>query len=343
MMQKKVLIISPHFFDYEKSIGKAFQYYNYEVHLETFDQPIHPFKGLLKWQHKFSFNRENLREKHIAKYQNYIREKFIQYNPDFVLVMNGTILKSETLTFFRQTAKVVLWMYDSVFRFPKCLNHIDFVDYAFFYEQKDVAYYQTLGKKAYFLPQAADTSIYYPTKYSKTIDVLFVGLLYRYKKRIALLKKVIEKFTANKITIIGRYKPIEKNIFKWLFRERRDIFTNKNIVPSMVNQLYNQSKVVLNIHHESQVEGANPKVFEICASGAYQICDYNPYIASLFPNGEVGLYKNEQELFNLIEDALHNDKSEQAQNAYNIVVNKHTFEARVKEMLEVIGVLSCKK
>ena len=312
--------------------------------MESYDEPIHPFSGWLKWQHKFSFNREKLRGKHIAKYQKYIVSQFLKCKPDVVLVLNGAILKQDTLTLFQQTSKVVLWMYDSVFRFPKCINHIDFVDYAFFYEQKDVEYYQRLGKKAYFLPQAADVNLYHPLKSEKTIDILFVGVLYRYFKRIALLKKVIAKFSAQKtcgersrtIKIVGKYKPFEKNIFKWLFREKRHVFTNRNISPKDVNLLYNQSRIVLNIHHETQVEGANPKVFEVCASGAYQICDYNPYIASLFPNGEVGLYKNEQELFDLIDDALKNDKSEQAKKAHEVVIQNHTFEARIKEILLVM-------
>ena len=334
----KIFIIGSSFHHFNQSVKNSLQTLNWDVHLESYDEPIHPFSGWLKWQHKFSLNREKLKEKYAVKYQNYIISKFLHFNPNLVLVLNGTILKQETLTFFRQTAKVVLWMYDSVFRYPKCINHIDFVDYAFFYEQKDVEYYQAQGKKAYFLPQAADVNIYYPHQVAtKTIDILFVGVLYRYQKRIVLLRKIIKKFISYKIKIVGKYKPIEKNIFKWLFREKRNIFTNRNIAPSEVNRLYNLSRIVLNIHHETQIEGANPKVFEICASGAYQICDYNPFIASLFPNGEVGLYKNEQELFDLIEDALKNDKSEQARKAYDIVVKNHTFESRIKEILKVIN------
>ena len=340
----KVLIIGSNFFNYNQSVKNTFQALGWEVHVESYDEPIHPFSGWLKWQHKFSFNREKLKDKHRKKYQKYIRSQFLKVNPDMVFVLNGAILDLETLTAFRQTSKVVLWMYDSVFRFPKCINHIDAVDYAFFYELKDIEYYERLGKKAYFLPQAADINLYHPLKLEKTIDILFVGVLYRYFKRIALLKKVIAKFSAQKtcgersrtIKIVGKYKPFEKNIFKWLFRERRDVFTNKNIAPKEVNVLYNQSQMVLNIHHETQVEGANPKVFEICASGAYQICDYNSYIASLFPNGEVGLYKNEQELVDLIDDALKNDKSEQAKKAYEIVIQNHTFEARINEVLRVM-------
>jgi spore maturation protein CgeB len=43
-----------------------------------------------------------------------------------------------------------------------------------------------------------------------------------------------------------------------------------------------EQRLWLNIHHEQSQNGANPKVFEICGSGSYQICDANPYIESFF-------------------------------------------------------------
>ena len=94
---------------------------------------------------------------------------------------------------------------------------------------------------------------------------------------------------------------------------------------------------MLNIHHEQQRNGANPKVYEIAASGAYQICDANPYIEQLFPNGEVGLYHNEQELYALIDYALTHDMSAQAQAAHDIIVQHHTFTQRIQKMLALLN------
>ena len=78
-----------------------------------------------------------------------------------------------------------------------------------------------------------------------------------------------------------------------------------------------------------------------CGAKTYQICDANPYIESLFPNGEVGLYHNEEELFSLISWALdENNKQERerhAEAAYQIISEKHTFLSRVREMLEKVG------
>ena len=128
---------------------------------------------------------------------------------------------------------------------------------------------------------------------------------------------------------------------KCLLREKRDIYKNVNIPPAKVNELFGRTKIALNIHHEQTFHGANQRLFEACGAGVYQICDANPYIESLFPNGEIGLYHNEQELLQLIGWALEEnnvqERERRAAAACKIVTEQHTFLARVREMLEIIG------
>ena len=147
---------------------------------------------------------------------------------------------------------------------------------------------------------------------------------------------IVERYPNLRLLFYGHYKPYYKNPIKWFFREKRNILKNVNIPPEKVNELYGRCKIALNIHHNQTLNGANQRVFESSGAGAYQICDANPYIASVFPNGEIGLYKNEAELMACIEDALQNDKSENAKKAQEIILSNHTFLHRVKEMLAVL-------
>jgi len=335
-MKGKVLIVSSPFFGYQESVARAFNSLGFGTRIETYDEPIHPFKGWLKWRHKFAIDKEKLRQKSREKYAIHIQKIYDEFLPDIVFLYNGTMILDETLDYFRKRSKVIVWMYDSVQRSDRkiCKAHIDHADAFFCFEEKDILYYQKLNKKAYFLPLACDQHIYYPTNQEKDIDILFVGYIWQNEKRIKLLKLIIKKYPHLNLLFYGHYKPYYKNPIKWLFREKRNILKNINIAPEKVNELYGRCKIALNIHHQQTTNGANQRVFESSGAGAYQICDHNPYIASLFPNGEVGLYKNEQELLDLIDDALTNDKSEQAQKAYNIVISAHTFEERVKEMLK---------
>lgn len=343
---KKVLIISSPFYDYQISVGRAFEHLGYQVKIETYDEPIHPFKGLLKWRHKFTNDKERLRAQSRAKYDTYIKQVYDEYQPDIVFSYNGTILLDERLDYFRQKSKVVLWMYDSVQRpdRARCEKHINHADAVFCFEERDVEYYAKQGKKAYFLPLACDTTVYYPIEnQNKNIDILYVATLYTSQKRMHLIKSVVNHFPTAKILVYGWYKPFVKMPLKCLFREKRNIFKNVNIPPAKVNELFGRTKIALNIHHEQTFHGANQRLFEACGSKVYQICDANPYIESLFPNGEVGLYHNEEELLSLLTWALDKDNSQErdrrAEAAYNIIIENHTFLSRVKEILTVIGEL----
>ena len=151
---KKVLIISSPFYDYQISVGRAFEALGYQVKIETYDEPIHPFKGLLKWRHKFTNDKERLRAQSRDKYDAYIKQVYDDYQPDIVFSYNGTILLDERLDYFRQKSKVLLWMYDSVQRpdRARCEKHIDHADAVFCFEERDVEYYAKQGKIACFLP-----------------------------------------------------------------------------------------------------------------------------------------------------------------------------------------------
>ena len=341
MSKGKVLIISSPFFNYQISVKDAFEALGFECKVETYDEPIHPFKGILKWRHKFSLNKEKLRQKSRILYNKYIKTIYDEFSPDIVFSYNGTILLDNLLDYFRKKSKVIIWMYDSVQRADRkiCQSHIDHVDAMFCFEKTDVDFFYAMGKTAYYLPLSCDPSIYYPIKgIEKTIDILFVGTIYTSKKRISLLEHIADHYPDKKILFYGEYKPYYKNPIKWLFRKRRHIFRNTNIPPQKVNELYSKSHILINIHNEQTIYGANQRVYEACASGTYQICDSNPYIESLFPCGEVGLYKTEEECFKLIDEALNNDMSKRATAAQDIVLADHTFKNRVKEMLDKIQI-----
>ncbi|MDL2231938.1 DUF3880 domain-containing protein, partial [Porphyromonadaceae bacterium OttesenSCG-928-L07] len=265
----KVLIISSPFFGYQESVGRAFRDLGYEVRIETYDEPIHPFRGLLKWRHKFARNKEKLRAKSRAKYNVYIKQVYDHYDPAIVFIYNGAIIEDATLDIFRIKSKVAIWMYDSVHnpRYSRCKTHIDHVDAFFCFEKKDVDYYEQLGKKAYFLPLACDPYIYYPMDIPKEIDILFVGNIYGNQKRIELLNLLVKRYPEKKILIYGPYKPFYKNPVKWMFRTQRSIFKNINIPPQQVNELFNRSRIALNIHHQQTINGANQRVFEACGAG----------------------------------------------------------------------------
>jgi spore maturation protein CgeB len=333
---KKTLIIGPSFFTFNQSISNAFERCQYTTEIICYDEPVHPFTIRNAILNKIVPDPQKLKAKSCLSFNKYVYNRFNAFSPDIVFIYNGDILNSETISYFRKTAKVAIWLLDGLYRHPRVEDLAPYADAFFCFEKDDVLLLKSKGINSYFLPQACDTTIYHPLSIPKDIDILFVGTLYGYPKRIELLKRIVNQYKDYNIQIYGIYKPVYKNPIKWLFREERKIFKNKNILPSEVNELYNRSKICINIHHEQSKNGANPKVFEIAGSKSFQIADWNPYLETLFPDNEIVLYHSEDELLSLIDSYLKKDTTVQAEKAYLNVINNHTFINRINEVLSIL-------
>lgn len=336
-MSRKVLIIGHNYYNFLSAVREAFTELGWEAVVSGYDNPVHPYTRLMKIRYKLSRHRDRLHEESMDRFSKEALERFRAVQPDLVFIMNGDMLRPHVLDAFRESARVALWLYDNTQRIPKAIGHADHVDALFCFDQADVDWYAAHGKKARFLPQACDTQVYHPLEGSKDIDILFIGGMYHSPRRRELLNAVIDAFPGRRIEVYGWYYPWFKGLWGWITRPHKGVFKNHNVSPVEANVLYNRARVALNIHQELQRDGANPRVFEICGAGTYQICDRNPYIESLFPDGEVGLYGSEQELIDLISMALSSDMSAAAARAYDEVVTHHSYRARMAEVLSVLG------
>jgi len=350
---QRALIIGPKFHYFNASIARAFQALGFDTQVLAYDNPVHPYTYINKIRYKFASDKVAMKRRSRALFHLEAEAAFQQYQPDVVFVMNGDMLLPDTLLHWRgcfdgdpdpvaHPAQVALWFFDSFTHIPLCEEVIPAVDAVFCYEQTDIPQILSrYGIQAHFLPQAVDLELYHPIESGvqsspKDYDIVFAGDLFHSAKRRQTICKVVARYPQSRIRVWGEYKPWYKNPWRWITRERRDIFMNRNTTGQQLNADYNRSRIVLNIHIEQQKDGANPKVYEIAASGAYQICDANPYVEQLFPHGEVGLYHNDEELFALIDEALAHDMSPKAAAAHSIVTEHHTFEARIREVLSML-------
>lgn len=339
----KVLIIGPAFFYFNQSIERAFQALGWKTHIEAYDNPIHPYHWFNRVGYKLSADKAKLRQHSRQGYRAYIERVFTQEKPDVVFIMNGDNLLPATLDIFRKSAVTVLWLFDSLHRMPQCGENLPHVDEVFCYEQEDIPdIRRRWGIEAKFLPQAVDTALYHPLPdTAKRYDIVFAGDLYQSSRRQRLMQAVVRKFGDKRIRVWGIYKPWYKNLWRWLTRERKDIYMNRSTTAEELNLEYNRARIVLNIHGEQQRNGANPKVYEIAASGACQICDSNPYIDRLLGDTDVALYHDEQELLSLIEQRLATPV--ESMTAYDMIVRNHTFEARMRYVCQLIAPLMAER
>lgn len=354
----KALIIGPRFHYFNQSVERAFHALNYETRVLAYDNPIHPYTLDNKIRYKLASEKLRLKKESRSLFHLEAELAFEEFEPDVVFVMNGDMLLSDTIQHWRgkleddplpvdKPAKVALWFFDSMTHIPLSDECITAVDAVFCYEQTDIPLIrERFGVEAHFLPQAVDLEIYHPLDVEKEYDLVFAGDIFHSQRRRKVIQAVVAHYPNLKIKVWGEYKPWYKNLWEWLTRERKDVYMNRNASGRQLNEDYNKARVVLNIHHEQQKDGANPKVYEIAATGSYQVCDTNPYISKLFANQEVGLYSinslageelQYDDLFAKIDEALKTDKSQQAKKAYQLIVSQHTFIQRIKQCLETLA------
>ncbi|MDR0418970.1 MAG: glycosyltransferase [Prevotellaceae bacterium] len=338
-MKPRVLIIGPNFFGYNHSIKKAFELHGYEGKVVGYDGLIHPFNTLNKVLNKFFFCGRQLKKRSQKSFNKRVKDEYESFKPNLVFIFNGDILTAETISYFKKQSKVAVWLLDGTHRHPNSVALASGVDAYFCFDRRDAMELAEDGINVYFLPQAYDPEVYYPmSNVKKDIDVIFIGMLYGYPKRIRLLKMLANEIDKNyKFQVYGVYKPIYKNPVKWLFREKHSVFKNRNIPPEKVNELYNRSRMCINIHHQQSEDGANPKTFEICGAGTFQIVDYNKYIAEVYTQEEVAVYNSDSEFMEKVMQSLQTDVSDRAKQAHEKVRKYHTFEQRILEVLDILG------
>ena len=333
----RVLIIGPQFYHFLPAVGAAFRELGWTVRVEGYTAPVHPYRWYNKCRYKLSRKKETLERRSLERYQVSVLRLFETFRPELVFVLNGDFLTGATLESMRRSARVALWMFDTVSRLPGARGHEEHVDALFCFDKGDVLAFEARGVQAWFLPQACDTTVYHPIPdVRKDIDILFVGNLLYSPRRKQLMNAVIDRFPDRRIRVYGWYQPWFKGFGAWLQRPHKRIYRNVNVSPERTNRLYNRARVVLNIHQEHQQDGANPRVFEICGAGAWQVCDRNPYTETLFPPGSVGLYGNTQELLDRVAEALAAGDGLLAATAYHEVVEHHSFRNRIERVLEVL-------
>jgi len=333
----KVLVIGPNYHNYLDAVAAAFRELGWEPFVEGFDTPVHPYSPLMRMRYKLARDKAPLRERSRRRFSEYIGTRFDALAPDLVFIINGDNLLPSVVERFRSSARVALWLFDNRAALPPSEELARKVDALFCFSRADVDSFLADGVPAHFLPQACDTQCYRPVPgCRKDIDILFIGNMYCSPRRKELMTAVAERFSDRKVVAYGWYQPWFKGPVAGLRRPYKKVFKDVNIPPQEVNLLYNRARVVLNIHRGHQNDGANPRVFEICGSGAYQVCDRNPYVESLFPDGSVGFYGSVEELFGRIDEGLAQDMSSRAADACRTVRAQHSFHNRMEEVLKLL-------
>ncbi len=180
--------------------------------------------------------------------------------------------------------------------------------------------YEKLSKKfknVYWLPLACDNDWHGKKNLKKIYDIAFIGQI-GLGRRKRLLKKLKERYPNSFIGTADCEK---------------------------IGEIYSQAKIVFNHSAKNDI---NMRVFEALCSGSLLITDKikGNGFEELFKEGEhLVVYDSEKDLFEKIDYYLKNDEEREkiAENGRDLVLKNHTYEHRLKFILEKIFELKDEK
>lgn len=195
---------------------------------------------------------------------------------------------------------------------------------------------QKMDLNAIYLPEAFNPRVHqklnlnrYELEKKINIDVLAFGYLYPY--RANMIKKLVNSNV--NVTLFGKK---DKRFF---LPELDKYFRNEWITGNRKTEFLLGSKIVFNNFHYAEIESVNGKFFECAGIGAFQICDYRRTVA------EYSKVDPDKFTFKSINDAIelikfYMDKPalrfEMANTQYEYFVQNHTYEHRVRKIIETV-------
>jgi len=306
------------------------------VDCEKFSDSFFALKDITR----IKLNSEVLYKKFEGLMGEVVLAKAAEYRPDLILVLAQAPLCPEVVCRLKQLkAPIAFWFVEDYRTLTywkevaSCYDH-------FFTIQKDDFHSELISNgvnDCYYLPQAAEPSVHRPLsltfeqKQKYEADISFMGAAYH--NRLHSFPRLLD----NDLKIWGTGWNIETPLGKRLQNN------NKRVGSEEIVKIYNAGKINLNLHsstyhYEINPEGdfVNPRTFEIAACRAFQLIDSRSDLINLFKiNEEMTVFQSLEELKSQIHYYLSNpDLSNTiACKAYSRVLNEHTMQHRMQEML----------
>ena len=280
-------------------------------------------------------------------YEQGIMEKVIDYKPDLILTLVGFRIEKTLMECLKKSGSpLCIWMTEDPFYMDKTIDIIKDYHYVFTIDLGALEFYRRMfpDKKIHHLPLGTDPSLYKPsdTPIQISYDVCIVG--YPYPERIELANNILNKTRFSLVLVGNRWKRHMRN-------QPNEGLTiiNRWVAPETVRNLFNGSKIILNPHRAFDFEknsnslrienkSINNRTFDIASCGGFQLISNQLDLKSHFGSEEIVSYSDHANCLELIDWYINNEskRNQYSKNAYERVLNCHTFLHRIQYILEQI-------
>ncbi len=258
------------------------------------------------------------------------------FRPDLVLVTCG-VLPPMVVKELKDVCpgKVVCWYTDSIAGlYRQYLLAADY-DALFLKEPWLVETLRTkVGLNAYYLPECCNPLWHKRLVASESdraeygCEIAAIGSFHYYRARM------LEGFLGYDLRIWG------KNCPRWVDSPAKPRYMHKYVAAEEKAKVFASARIVVNAMLYSEIDGVNCTLFEVAGSGAFQIADWKPSLASLFvPEREIVTFRTCQELKEKVDYFLASPDERQkiADRAYARAHRDHTYENRLSVLLSTLG------
>ncbi|MEW6066681.1 MAG: glycosyltransferase [Nitrospirota bacterium] len=274
------------------------------------------------------------------KWRSYMNKNLItrvkNIKPDVLMILKGETIQADTLWEIRKkTETLIINVFPDN---PLYMGKFEAIEPCHYFFVKDSYILNTLKKaglkNVFFLPQCTDPDVHKPMilddkdRAQYTCPLSLIGSMYPY--RLKLMEQLVEF----KPSIWGRgwSKVSNEEILK--------LYKGRDIRGTQKAKAICGSVISLNPHHPlNDIYGVNRRTYDIAACKGFQLADYRNDMEKAFKiNQEIICFETLDELKKHIGYYLKHpdERNDIAEAAYKRVVNKHTYEHRARQILEMI-------
>lgn len=299
MITPRLLLISPVFHGYWRSIAAGFAQLGIDVHSIAYDAltptQAAKFKLTSELPHRLGVGQQEPR--HGFENRRLIRA-ITSLRPDVCLVIRGDSFDDSVYEAMEQVgATKLLWLYDELRRTRHTNQTLACYEQVFTYSPTDLNALSAEGFTAHWLPNAFDPAMSPAPRPGH--EVVFIGA--RYPNRAQLLTELTEAGIA--VRCFGKdwsRHPVDRlRTWRW---QRDDLPAGRDVARETGYALTAGSPAALNIHHDQ--DGFTMRTFEIPGVGGLQLIDRKDVDGLYEPGSEVVCFDGTAELVDLCRRAI---------------------------------------
>ena len=292
----RLLLVSPVFHGYHRSIAAGFEQIGYEVVTHCYD---HYFTVPMKLRNKVALELpEKVGVDRTGERRRWDTARALraltEARPDRLLVIKGDSLGQA----FWEAAlalgiPVMLWLYDDLHRHDYSMEFLRSVGPVISYARSGAAELSAHGVNAHYLPNGFDPNLTAPTM-RRSGEIVFVGS--RYPNRVDLMEALVD--AGLPVRAYGRqwsHHPVDR-LRTWEVARPR-VPAERDIPLEDAYRVQAEAAAAINIH--GLQAGLAMRTFEVPGMGGLQLID-RPDVAEFYdPGHEVLVFEGTEELIEL--------------------------------------------